>query len=85
MSKIGNSWVSYYLNNIVTLRNEDWNELQEHFYIPAKIEDIDQREIVLKNKVTIQVPLKNNLSGNDIHKQTDLFSSNEIKYACASK
>ncbi|MBK8471353.1 MAG: site-specific DNA-methyltransferase [Sphingobacteriales bacterium] len=59
-SKLGHSWVSYYLDEIVSLRNEDWSDLKEYFYIPTKIEDIDHRPICLKSKLGISVPLKSN-------------------------
>lgn len=85
VSKIGNSWVSYYLDNIVTLRNEDWNELKEHFLIPEKAEDIDTFEIVLKNKIAVRVPLKNKLINNGFHKQGNLFSIDNVHYSSVSK
>lgn len=57
-SKIGNCWISYYLDNIVTLRNEDWDILKDYFYIPQKAEDIDKQQIKLLDKLNISVPLK---------------------------
>jgi site-specific DNA-methyltransferase (adenine-specific) len=47
-SKIGNSWVSFYLDEIVTLRDRDWNDIKQYFYIPAKVQDIDKFPITLK-------------------------------------
>jgi site-specific DNA-methyltransferase (adenine-specific) len=49
-SKIGNSWVSFYLDEIVTLRDRDWNDIKQYFYIPTKIQDIDKLPIMLKHK-----------------------------------
>ena len=49
-SKIGNSWVSFYLDEIVTLRDRDWGDIKQYFYIPTKMQDIDKLPIVLKHK-----------------------------------
>ncbi len=58
-SKLGDCWVSFYLDKIVTLRDCDWEKLKDHFYIPSKPEEIDNTPIVLKSKVTVSSPLKN--------------------------
>ena len=57
VSKIGKCWVSFFLDEIVTLRNDDWKHLQEYFYIPKRIEDIDTVPIVLKSKLKIPAHL----------------------------
>jgi site-specific DNA-methyltransferase (adenine-specific) len=75
-SKIGNVWVSFYLDNIVTIRNDDWEYLKDFFYIPANPEDIDTTSIVLKSKVNIQTPINSFLlTKKDDHKnnQINLF------------
>lgn len=54
-SKLGNCWVSYHLNQIVTLRNKDWEQLQHFYHIPPQIENIDKQPIILKSKT--QTPL----------------------------
>jgi site-specific DNA-methyltransferase (adenine-specific) len=59
-SKLGDAWVSYYLDEVVSLRNEDWAYLKDFFYIPAKIEEIDHTTIALKSKLGVSVPLKSN-------------------------
>lgn len=75
-SKIGNYWVSYYLDEIVTLRNNDWEGIKEYFYIPINPEDIDKIPIILKSKMGIQTPLKSYLNA-DI----DISGKNKnIKY-----
>lgn len=61
LSKLGNNWVSFYLDEVITLRNEDWDDIKNYYYIPAKIETIDHTKIVLIDKVKMSVPLKNNL------------------------
>ncbi len=58
-SKLGDCWVSFYLDKIVTLRDCDWEQLKDYFFIPSKPEEIDQMPIVLKSKVTVSSPLKN--------------------------
>ncbi|HRF94086.1 MAG TPA: DNA methyltransferase, partial [Aggregatilineales bacterium] len=40
-SHVNGAWVSQYLGNIVTLRDNDWEQLQPCFHIPEIIEQID--------------------------------------------
>ncbi len=49
-SKLGNYWVSFYLNQVITLRNKDWDHLSQYYSIPNKIEEIDNAPIYLKSK-----------------------------------
>ena len=44
-SKIGDVWVSFYLNEIVTIRDRDWIKLASYFLIPDNIKDIDFTKI----------------------------------------
>lgn len=67
-SKLGDYWVSYYLNEVVSLRNNDWVHLKEYFHIPIKVEDIDHTQIFLKSKL----PLKSNHKGEN-EKHNTLF------------
>lgn len=69
-SKIGKYWVSYYLDEIVTLRNNDWEGIKDYYFIPANPEEIDKIQISLKSKVTVQTPLKSYLNSNGKKKQT---------------
>jgi len=48
-SKIGNVWVSFFLNEVVTLRDIDWPEISKHYLIPEPIEEIDFLPIVPRN------------------------------------
>jgi site-specific DNA-methyltransferase (adenine-specific) len=48
--KIGGAWVSWYLDDIVTLRDIDWEILKDYFYIPAEKKLIDKERISLKSK-----------------------------------
>lgn len=49
-SKIGNIWVSVFLNEAVTIRDKDWEELSENYFIPEPIEKIDSTKIIQKTK-----------------------------------
>lgn len=40
-SKLGKSWVSFYLDRIATLRHKDWDSLKEFFSIPTNPRDVD--------------------------------------------
>ena len=44
-SKIDDIWVSIYLNEIVTIRNNDWNLLKKYFVIPDNVKLIDYLKI----------------------------------------
>lgn len=48
-SKIGNSWVSYFLNGIVTLRDKDWENISKYYLIPNTAKQVDCVEIKLKD------------------------------------
>lgn len=54
-SKIGKIWVSYFLNNIVTLRDIDWPELSKHYQLPECPKEIDRYPIKLFNSSKIIV------------------------------
>ena len=60
-SKIGNVWVSIYLDEIVTIRDKDWNELSQYFIIPEDIKDIDFKRIKLKKQTDISSEQENEL------------------------
>lgn len=51
--KIGDSWVSFYLNDVVTIRNKDWINLEPYFNIPKPIRTIDFQKTTLKQDVII--------------------------------
>jgi len=52
-SKIGNIWVSFYLDEIVTLRDIDWVNLAQYFLVPENIKDIDFTKIKIGNHVEL--------------------------------
>ncbi|PAF42925.1 site-specific DNA-methyltransferase [Helicobacter sp. 11S03491-1] len=50
LSKVGGYWVSFYLGEIITLRECDWNNLKKYFLIPEDIKEIDKQKInLIKN------------------------------------
>ena len=59
-SKIGDVWVSFFLNGIVTLRNIDWEKLAQSYIIPDPIEHIDHTAIIAKNGKRNGYTLKKN-------------------------
>jgi site-specific DNA-methyltransferase (adenine-specific) len=78
-SKIGDYWVSFYLDNVVTIRNNDWDGLKSYYYVPTKPEEIDKQQIVLQKNISIPTPLK---SFSDIKKECklpDLFEEYDMK------
>jgi len=51
--KIGEIWVSFYLRDIATVRNNDWNNLQQYFNIPNPARSIDFQKTTLKKGIVI--------------------------------
>ena len=52
-SKIGDVWVSFHLEEVVTIRDRDWGALSENFYTPESPSAIDHTRIVLKSQRSI--------------------------------
>jgi site-specific DNA-methyltransferase (adenine-specific) len=48
--KLGDSWVSFYLNDVVTIRNNDWENIEEYFIVPEPIKTVDYKKSVLRDK-----------------------------------
>lgn len=48
--KLGDRWVSFYLNDVITIRNADWEELSKYFIVPNPRKAIDYQQTVLKDK-----------------------------------
>ncbi|MDR1544013.1 MAG: site-specific DNA-methyltransferase [Prevotellaceae bacterium] len=72
-SKIGDSWVSFYLDEVVTLRNNDWEYLKDFYYIPKNAEDVDNQQVELMNKTNISTPLKSAACAISNQNQSILF------------
>ncbi len=80
-SKIGNCWVSFYLDSVVTIRDSDWETLKNYYYIPSKAEEIDKQPIMLQKNIGIATPLKSFSQEKKAYKVANLFeaSNNECK------
>lgn len=52
VSKLGDLWVSYYLDEIATLRDKDWDDISQFYHIPEPIVTIDHTRVRLKTKKT---------------------------------
>jgi len=52
-SKVGDVWVSFYLDKIVTIRNIDWVKLARYFLIPENIKEIDFTRIKFKKQIRL--------------------------------
>ncbi len=48
-SKIGEYYVSFFTNEIITLRDKDWNNILNYFEIPNNIKNIDFKKININN------------------------------------
>jgi len=53
-SKIGNIWVSFYLDKVVTIRDKDWEKLSSYFSIPENVKEVDFKKIKFKEAKTIK-------------------------------
>lgn len=51
-SKIGDVWVSYYRNEIITIRDNDWDTLKHHFTIPNDSTLIESEKATLTHTPT---------------------------------
>lgn len=57
-SKIDDVWVSFYLDEIVTVRDKDWEKLSHCFFIPENVKEIDFVKIELDKQE--RLPLRFN-------------------------
>ena len=48
--KLGESWVSFYLKDVITIRNNDWEKMKKYFIVPEQMRIIDSKKTVLKDK-----------------------------------
>ncbi|MDR1653832.1 MAG: site-specific DNA-methyltransferase [Prevotellaceae bacterium] len=74
-SKMGDCWVSFYLDEVVTLRNNDWEYLKDFYHIPRNVEEVDNQQIGLKNKINVQTPLKSAAILSKNYNQSVLFEA----------
>ena len=78
--KISENWVSFYLNNIVTIRNNDWKNLEKFFVIPEPIRAIDYERVKLKDKKLIPLEIELNIDKTPVKiEKTKLLSITNVK------
>ena len=65
-SKIDDIWISFFINQIVTLRNKDWSKISDYFIIPENKKAIDQLKIEFKDKKKILNQFDFVINGNGI-------------------
>lgn len=53
-SKLGDYWISFFLKDIVSLRNVDWEGLAEYYLLPKNNREIDHTKIEFIDKRKIQ-------------------------------
>lgn len=67
-SKIDNTWVGFYLDEIVTIRNKDWEELSKYFLIPENIKDIDFTKVKFEKQTRLLNSKKRCRNNKKVHK-----------------
>ena len=80
VSRIGDKWVSFYLDEVITLRDKDWDYLKDFYYIPNNPEEIDTTPIILKHKIStctsvLSANLDHENERNEKVHQTNLFEA----------
>jgi site-specific DNA-methyltransferase (adenine-specific) len=71
-TKINGCYVSNYLDNIVTIREKDWNLIKDAFIIPKTPNELEKKDIFLVDQIN-----KKNQNEFDLTIQTTLFSMSE--------
>lgn len=71
-SKIGDIWISFFIDNIVTLRDKDWPQIKEHYIVPEnrKIIDYQKIDFIEKKKILSQFDFV--IKGNGTKNNTQL-------------
>ena len=80
-SKLGDAYVSFFLDRIVTLRDVDWSYLQQFFIIPENIIEVDFTPIVLKGFPKILNSSKISYGNNFDKTQLRIFAEKKTKYS----
>jgi len=47
-------WVSFFLDEIISLRDQDWSELAQSYTIPENVETIDKTKAVLRTNGNVK-------------------------------
>ncbi len=74
-SKIDDVWISFYLDEIVTLRDTDWIKLSKYYIIPESAEEIDHVPVIFRNGKS-----DNLLKNKDRRRDYPMFDRNIVKY-----
>ncbi len=64
-SKIGDIWVSWFLDGLTTIRDKDWEELSQHYFIPEPRNKIDHTAIKFIRTKEISSKSKNKPNRSD--------------------
>lgn len=64
-SKIGDSWVSFFLNELSSIRDVDWLKLEAYHQIPHNIKDVDFTKIKIERQLSISKDEKNDKEQGD--------------------
>ena len=51
-SKIGNTWVSFFCSEVITIVDKDWEQLATYFQIPSDMKHIDFEKIRPMHAIT---------------------------------
>ncbi len=85
LSKLGKCFVSFHLNEVISLRECDWQDLKAYFVVPQNIKDIDTQKIKLITNLTNKVlnlglfdenQSINSLKDKELQEQTLFYLSN---------
>jgi site-specific DNA-methyltransferase (adenine-specific) len=74
-SKIDDVWISFYLDEIVTLRDTDWIKLSKYYIIPESTEDIDHVSVIFRNGKPDNI-----LKNKDRRRDYPMFDRNVVEY-----
>ena len=69
-SKLGDTWVSFFLRKVVTLRNIDWEIVAPYFIIPEDRKQIDVTEIELNPDID-EIRDMRHISRRSVRKKAD--------------
>lgn len=76
--KLGESWVSFYLNDVTTIRHKDWDVIKDNFNIPEPIRTIDYKKTVLNSKKLIPIEINCNNNKSSIINKSELPINKKI-------
>jgi len=65
--KIGDCWVSFFRNEIITLRNDDWETLSQYFHLPDSATAVDNQRAKLKFRISVQESTAGHSSQKPVH------------------